>query len=373
MTTIYLIRHAEAEGNLYRIAHGHYDGLITDRGYRQIEALRRRFADIPIDAVYSSDLFRTRTTAAAIYAPKHLPLHTDPDLREVHLGVWEGHTWEEMGREYPQQMYYFNKQVDLWQVPESETAAQARDREMGALRRIVRENPNKTVAVFTHGAILRIVLGTMQGIPLEGVGKTGHGDNTAVSLVEAEGDNFRVIFRDDNSHLEKEGLSTFAKQKWWKDAKAVEAGERYAELSRDDPFYLDCCRAAWEENGGAATDFSAENALNAARGGRLIGVWERERPVGILLLIPDRDAEEKAGWIDFYYLIPSYRGRHYGIPPLGQAVQYYRERGCDRLRMRCTEKEQKTMAYFQQYGFHALRCEGTDTVLEKYIGYGERV
>ena len=28
MTKIYLIRHAEAEGNLYRMAHGHYNGMI---------------------------------------------------------------------------------------------------------------------------------------------------------------------------------------------------------------------------------------------------------------------------------------------------------------------------------------------------------
>ena len=34
MTTIYLIRHAEAEGNLYRRAHGWYNSTITDRGYR---------------------------------------------------------------------------------------------------------------------------------------------------------------------------------------------------------------------------------------------------------------------------------------------------------------------------------------------------
>lgn len=39
MTTIYLIRHAEAEGNLYRRAHGWYNSTITDRGYHQIAAL----------------------------------------------------------------------------------------------------------------------------------------------------------------------------------------------------------------------------------------------------------------------------------------------------------------------------------------------
>ena len=83
MTTIYLIRHAEAEGNLYRRVHGWYDSLITDNGYRQIAALEKRFRGISIDAVYSSDLFRTRTTARAVYVPKGLELHTDPGLREI--------------------------------------------------------------------------------------------------------------------------------------------------------------------------------------------------------------------------------------------------------------------------------------------------
>ena len=51
MTTIYLVRHAEAEGNLYRIAHGHYNSCITDdRGCRQIRALAERFRDeIPLN------------------------------------------------------------------------------------------------------------------------------------------------------------------------------------------------------------------------------------------------------------------------------------------------------------------------------------
>ena len=60
MTTIYLIRHAEAEGNLYRIAQGQDDSSLTDRGWRQVKALERRFDGVQIDAVYASDLYRTR-------------------------------------------------------------------------------------------------------------------------------------------------------------------------------------------------------------------------------------------------------------------------------------------------------------------------
>ena len=83
MTTIYLIRHAEAEGNLYRRAHGWYNSTITDRGYRQIAALTKRFTDTKFDAVYSSDRFRTMITALAIYKTHGLPLRTVRALREI--------------------------------------------------------------------------------------------------------------------------------------------------------------------------------------------------------------------------------------------------------------------------------------------------
>ena len=68
MTRLYLIRHAEAEGNLYRVAHGHCNGLITNyRGYQQIDALRERFRKVDIDAVYSQ-----RPVPDADHRPGHL-------------------------------------------------------------------------------------------------------------------------------------------------------------------------------------------------------------------------------------------------------------------------------------------------------------
>ena len=136
MTKIYLIRHAEAEGNLYRMAHGHYNGMITNyRGYQQIDALRQRFQDVDIDAVYASDLYRTQITSPAIWLPKALPLHLEPAFREIHMGVWENHTWHELNKAYPQEMYHFNRRVDLWHVEDGETAQDVLDRYLPALHR----------------------------------------------------------------------------------------------------------------------------------------------------------------------------------------------------------------------------------------------
>jgi probable phosphoglycerate mutase len=128
MTTIYLIRHAEAEGNLYRRIHGDYDSLVTKRGYLQIAALKKRFEDIKIDAVYSSNLLRTIKTAGAIYLRHNLPLIVSPRLKEVSMGVWEDHPWGEIERYEPEQLEDFNNDPAKWRVEAAEdyTALQNR-------------------------------------------------------------------------------------------------------------------------------------------------------------------------------------------------------------------------------------------------------
>ena len=93
MTRIYLVRHAQAEGNLYRRAHGSYDSLVTPQVYAQIEALKKRFTDVSVDVVYSSPRYRARTTAAAIYMPKNIPMYVLNELHEVNCGPWEDRTW----------------------------------------------------------------------------------------------------------------------------------------------------------------------------------------------------------------------------------------------------------------------------------------
>ena len=150
MTRLYLIRHAEAEGNIYRMAHGHHNGLITnDRGYQQIDALRERFRDVPIDAVYASDLYRTQITARAIWLPKALPLHLEPSFREIRLGVWEDQTWQELRNRYPEEMDHFSSRLDLWRAEGAETAQQLVDRFIPALRRVAEAHDGGTVAVFS--------------------------------------------------------------------------------------------------------------------------------------------------------------------------------------------------------------------------------
>ena len=93
MTRIYFVRHAEAEGNLYRICEGQYDGLLTVFGRAQLPCVTDYFRDIRLDAVYSSDLYRARETAAAVAAASGLPVTLRRGLRELNFGAYEGLSW----------------------------------------------------------------------------------------------------------------------------------------------------------------------------------------------------------------------------------------------------------------------------------------
>jgi len=321
-TKIFLVRHAEAEGNLFRVAHGQYDSTITPQGYLQLAWLRRRFDGLHLDAVYGSDLTRTHTTASALYVPRGLEFRPLPLLREIKLGVWEQMTWGEIQRMDKQMYVDFNKRPHLWHVEGSETFARVRDRTLAGIRQIAAENPGGTVAAASHGAALRTLLGTLEGMSLEEIGRTGHGDNTAVSLLEVDGDDIRVVFRDDSSHLPAE-VSTFRRQSWHKDDAATEPGLWFRTLQEDENGKS--AQAMLDED--AAGKISMELGLDALR-------------------------------ITEYELLPNLRGRRYGVQLLGQAVQYARKKGRETVVLTCPDS---LRGYFAKYGF--VPC-GTDLVMD---------
>ena len=357
MTTIYLIRHAEAEGNLYRIAQGQHESNLTDRGWRQVKALERRFADVRIDAVYASDLYRTRATAAAIYRSHGLPLHPCPGLREICVGDWEGRTWGDIARRYPQEMADFGSRMDRWSIPGAETPAQVLSRVKAAIEDIARENPGKTLALFSHGYAIRLLLANLQGVSLRDTGeKMPTGDNTAVSLLEWDGERLRVVFMNDNSHLKTPEYLAGERPARSKRAFALEPGLWFRPLEGEDaPARL---AAAWAEAGGQgpvpAASLTLEGMLN-------------EEPVGLLRMAPE------TGRILLAYIRTEDRRRGLGVQLLGQAVQYARERGVETLSA-VPPAGGAGEAYLRDCGFAPCgeAAEG-GTLWEKSIGFDPEI
>ena len=330
MTRIYLVRHAEAEGNAYRRIHGQYDSRITPNGLRQVEALRARFQDIPIDACYASDLNRTCVTARAVYLPKGLELRRDRRFREVDLGRWEDIPFGWLERFEPERMTQFNKEPQLWSVKDSETFPEYTQRFLTALREAAEENDGKTIAVFTHGCVLRGVqylLGGNEWPP--------YCDNTAVSLLDYENGAFQIEYLNDSSHLSDE-ISTFARQKWWR-------------------------------AGGDRRDF---NMWFETEGETSYAVL-RDRRVGHIL-VSGRDCEKGELRIEDIFLEERHRGRALGAQLLGQAVSLARKMGCGTLAAAVPDEMRHALHFFERQGFLSQRETDGAAVLKMDISVPQR-
>ena len=102
-TTVYLVRHCESLGNIGNRMQGRTDCDISENGARQLENLRRRMADIPVDVICSSPLLRAYKTAQAIRGDRDLPIHVVEDLQEMSFGDWEDHDWATLNATYPEE------------------------------------------------------------------------------------------------------------------------------------------------------------------------------------------------------------------------------------------------------------------------------
>ena len=330
MTRIYLVRHAEAEGNAYRRIHGQYDSRITPNGLRQVDALRTRFQGIPIDACYTSDLNRTCVTARAVYLPKGLELHCDRRFREVNLGRWEDIPFGWLERFEPERMTQFNKEPQLWSVKDSETFPEYTQRFLTALREAAEENDGKTIAVFTHGCVLRGVqylLGGNEWPP--------YCDNTAVSLLDYENGAFQIEYLNDRSHPSDE-ISTFARQKWWR-------------------------------AGGDRRDF---NMWFETEGETSYAVL-RDRRVGHIR-VSGRGCEKGELRIEDIFLEESHRGRALGAQLLGQAVSLARKMGCGTLEAAVPDEMRRALHFFEHQGFLSQRETDCSAVLKMDISVPQK-
>ena len=329
MTTIYLIRHSEAEGNVYRRCHGHYNSLVTPKGDTQIAKLSERFRDIRIDAVYSSDLYRTMKTASAVYKPHNLPLHTDSRLREVAMGIWEDRTFGELQGLPNDELYSFGKNAWEWQVEGSELFPDAITRMTGAVAEIAEQHDGEAVAIVSHGMAIRAFTCGVLGITdAEGLHALPQLDNTAVSVFEYASGEFDMKLFNDVSHLSDEE-STLKGQKWVHD-----------DRGRDD----------------------SNLVFKEITPGKYIISLENE-DCGVLELDIAALAEKNIGIIKQYMLSESFRGEGLGNQLLGQAISVYRTLGRERVRVVLTPEFTRSAAFFERLGFTRV----SELELEKVI------
>ena len=355
MTEIYLIRHTQAEGNLYRAMQGHWDGDVTALGLREIDALAERFRGVKIDALYASDLKRAVLTAGAVSRYHPLELRTVSALREINVGPWEARFFGDVAREQPEEMDAFIHRAEEFFLEGAERYDDVRRRAAAALTAIAEENDGKVVAVVSHGVTIRCLLSYMLGKSLDDPTLPICG-NTGFCHLYYENGAFRVETINDCSHLAALGL---AEQKIRTNNLRGEA----VDPAKEGAYYRACYADAWQSAHGTLAGFDPETYFAAAcehhraDAAAIIRIYDGEKSAGLLDLDSRRGAHADYGWISLLYLEEPWRGQGLGVQLLGRALMHYSVMGRRSVRLQVAEDNARALRFYEKHGFRRLSHE----------------
>ena len=177
--TIYLIRHAHPDypGGVKMCLGRRNDLPLSMQGFAQAEALRRRFAHIPLEAVYTSPLLRARQTAQAV-AGHTRPVLVVDDLTELDGGEWDGLTYDQLHARFPAS---FGPGAKGGCPPGGESDDAGLARMKNAFMHIA-ANTQTCAAIVAHSGVNRLLLCDLAGLPLSEKKKMGQ-DYAAVSVL----------------------------------------------------------------------------------------------------------------------------------------------------------------------------------------------
>lgn len=168
MPTVLLIRHGRTAANVSGTLAGWTEGVVLDdAGRAQAAALADRLRALPLRAIVTSPLERTRETAAALLAGREgTPEHVDERLGEVRYGDWTGQPLKTLAKD------------PLWKAvqghpssvtfPGGESMRSMQERAVSAVREWnARLGEDATWAAVSHGDVIKAVAADALGLHLD--------------------------------------------------------------------------------------------------------------------------------------------------------------------------------------------------------------
>ncbi|MBQ0928114.1 histidine phosphatase family protein [Saccharopolyspora endophytica] len=202
-TDILLVRHGESApavpGRPFDLVDGQGDPELAPAGRVHAERVGRRLADERLDALYVTNLRRTSETAAPLATRLGLVPQVEKDLREVHLGEFEGGLFRQKVAQNDPVIQRMHSEGRWDVIPGAEPAEALRDRVAGAIGRLAAAHPDERIAVFTHGGVIGEIMSIASGsLPMAFLGAS----NGSISQIVVTAERWIVRRFNDTAHLD---------------------------------------------------------------------------------------------------------------------------------------------------------------------------
>lgn len=200
-TRLFLIRHGLTIWNHEFRYQGHTDIELSPEGRIQAQALRQRMKKEKLTAIFSSDMIRAIETAKIIGEPHQLEIQINPLFKEIKFGVWEGLTYQDLEKHYPEQLKVWTETPHLLQIQGGETFADLRNRAVRGLHEVLALYPTGNIAIVSHGGtIAALICGLLQE-PLSKMWQYKQ-KNAAINILQIKEGKVTIEILNDISHLQ---------------------------------------------------------------------------------------------------------------------------------------------------------------------------
>jgi len=206
-TSILLVRHGESipirPGETFPLVGGQGDPPLDPRGHDQADKVRDRLVRTrfgeKVTAIYVTNLQRTAQTAGPLADALSIEPRVEADLREVHLGDWEGGEYRRKVLEGGPIVQRLMEEGRWDVIPGAEPDEVLLARIRAAIERIAAAHPDELVAAFTHGGIIGRVMAEAAGArPLSFSGAA----NGSITEIVVMAGTWAVRSFNDTAHLE---------------------------------------------------------------------------------------------------------------------------------------------------------------------------
>lgn len=157
--TLYLLRHGETAANGRFI--GSTDLPVSLSGYPQLEATRIRLQEADITAVFCSPMLRCRQTAEILQLRPAVIENTD--LREIDFGFWEGKTFAEIVKGWPDDVREWSTWSEQFSFPGGENTGRFIER-IHAVKKRIDSCTDERILIISHGGVIRSLICLYLGI-----------------------------------------------------------------------------------------------------------------------------------------------------------------------------------------------------------------
>lgn len=182
VTKLILVRHGETDWNKNSRFQGNKNIALNRTGEKQADKLAQRLAQEEINIIYSSNLDRAYKTAQIIARKHKLEVHQKEHLQEIDFGVWEGLTYKQIQKQYPEQFEKWEKNPVKNNPQQGENLKDIETRVFTILESILAEHQEETILVVAHGGVNRVIISNLLGMPLNKCWRLNQ-NNTAVNVI----------------------------------------------------------------------------------------------------------------------------------------------------------------------------------------------